>query len=223
MTTVCARSCAHTGLHKRSCASGADCSGCLPREAVTGRWCSACMFRVRGDLVDLPALAALVGASVDGSLNAAPPPVSDAPRAPSPASRTVSPAFDEADEVERWLHSWTDLICEQLALEGPARYSVAAVPVPDADACTRFLLEWLSWPAEHEPLQFYDEVTRLHRQLVRSTGSDEYVERVTEACPRCDLRMMTREDGSDSVVCGNEDCRAVYRSEEWARRVGSAA
>jgi hypothetical protein len=187
-----------------------------------GRWCGSCVHRVRGDLVDLPALAVQVADSEDGSLNAAPGPVTDAPRAPSPSPRSVSPAWDEADEVLRWLLSWTDLICEQLALVGPARYSVAAVPVPNAEACMRFLLEWLSWPAEHEPVQFYDEVTGLHRQLVRATGTDEWVERVTDPCPRCDLRLLTREDGADSVVCGNEDCRAVFRSEAWARRVGAS-
>ena len=214
--TVCARGCTFP-LHKRDCRDQAACRGCVPVEAVTGRWCGRCASKVRGWLGDLPDLAAEVAVLPGGQLNAGKAPQTDAPRAPSKDPASVSPAFDAGEEVARWLHSWTDLICDQLALIGPPRYSVAGTPVLNIHGCAAFLREWSSWPAEHEPVQFYDELRQLHGGLVRALGIDVPVQRITDPCPRCDLVTLRRVDGED-VVCGNDDCQAVFRDpSEWQR------
>ncbi len=220
--SVCVRGCTLQGLHKRDCRNESDCRGCVPVEASVGRWCARCASDVRGWIVDLPDLAAEVAVLPEGRLNAGQAPVSDAPRAPSKEAASVSPAYDAGEEAARWLHSWTDLICDQLALIGPPRYSVLGVPVLNPHACAAFLRQWVSWPAEHEPLQFHAELRGMHAGLIRALGRDVPVKRYSEPCPRCDLRTMAREDGAD-VVCGNDACQAVYRLDEWERLTGVAS
>jgi len=214
--THCARGCVWPRLHKNTLRHDDDCPGCLPIDAVQGQWCNRCWGHARTMLSDLPGLATEVATLPEGRLNAGAPPVSDAPRAPSRDPASVSPAFDLGEEAARWLHSWTDTVCEALNLAGPPRYTVTGLPRLDPHGCATFLKGWLSWPAQHEPVQFHDELRSLHYQLERALGVDVPVERIKDPCPRCDLRMLSRADGED-VVCGNEACQSVFRLDEWER------
>lgn len=217
---VCARGCTWPKLHQPGCLHSGDvCPGCLPTEADIGRWCERCARTVRIWLADLPSLAFEVAGLPDGRLNYGKGQVSDAPRAPSKEPASPAPAFDAGEEAARWLWSWTDMVCDSTRprMAGPARYTVVGTPRLDPDACSAFLRAHLSWPAEHEPVQFYDELRQLVGSLERAMGADEVVEQIKDPCPRCDLWMLTREDGAGSVVCGNVDCGAVYRLAEWDR------
>jgi hypothetical protein len=191
------------------------CEGCLPKPPDTGQFCRRCADKLRDALTELPDLAAAAAAMPGGRL--AQPPTAGDPtrRATKVDQHSPSPAWDTADETHWWTHSWATMLADELHDDGPFRFRLNGVPYPSADLAVRYLKSrFTELCGTYFADDLYGEALTLRNQLVRVTASDGADQRIPTPCPRCNHRTLIRPNGQENVICRNQDCAAVWYSNE---------
>lgn len=220
--SACARGCKARGQHITPCACTNECpdhpghcKGCLPRPATTGQLCTPCTDRTRDALAGIPEAATHAAARADGKLSPGTT-NTDATRQPSRAhAPSPSPAWDTAEEAFQWALVTALACANDNHHTGPFKYRRDGIPARNLTALITYITNNLPWYAEDDPVQIHDEATALHKSLVRLTGRDELVHRITVPCPSCDQRTLVREDGRDRVECKNRDCGRIWYEGEF--------
>ena len=217
----CKRGCT-TSNHTPACTCTPECpdheghcKGCLPAEAAVGELCTHCLNRTRTALDSIPELVALVAARNDGKLNTPRTETDNTRRAAHAHAPSLSPAWDAAEEVFQWALRTALACADENRHHGPFQYRRDGVPARNTTQLIRYIRANLDWYAADIPEDIHDEATGFHRALIRLSGTDRLMHRIKEPCPSCDRRTLTREDGSDSVICRNAECGRIWREGEY--------
>ena len=195
------------------------CYACQPKPADTGQLCRTCTNHIRTALHLIPALITQLNQR-DGKIDNH----NETIRLkPVFGYRTPSPAFHLADDTCRLIHTWVDTTTDHTNTLGPPRYNITGIPEPYkaiTDLC-QWLNQHLTWAAQHQPKDIYNEITQTRRTLEKALSLDHHIERIPEPCPSCGTGKLTREDGSENICCDNNTCRRIWRKAEWLARVGT--
>ena len=159
---------------------------------------TGCTTLIADDLARLPVLLARLPAS--GPLTTPRDHDTDEPHSPSPDPPSPSPAYDEHDDVTRWLYRLEDTTRARL------RHTPAALP-RRAEVATAYLGAWITALLADEDTahQTGRDIQATARRLARLTGSDTLTLHIPGPCPntRCGRTgRRYRRDGSDLIVCG---------------------
>jgi hypothetical protein len=163
-------------------------------------WCARCAELIRTRLLDLDRQATRL-VLLAGSHSSAPQEerVSGSRGRPSPA-----PHIDDLDELVRTLTGWEDAYrAERGFASRPRRGRFEATLTGAIGWLSRHISGLLAFDGAAD---FGREVLLLHRKLVRHTSTGPHFVRVRQVCPGCDLRSLSREDGTDVVRCRNQNC-----------------
>lgn len=237
--TPCEFGCTRLNEHHTGCTCTAECAdhpghckGCLPRDADIGSWCRRDYDHTKAHLWRLPELVADLASAEDGRIAARSADGSDSSRRATKVDQaSPSPAFDLADEASRWALHWAEAHADTLGHVGPFVYDQAGIPSTASTRLIAYLAANLPTIAEADySHDFATELRGLIRTCELAAGQDRLVHRMkSDRCPRCDRKSLTREDGADSIVCHNPDCRGVWREDEyptlihWSTQTGDPA
>lgn len=172
-------------------------------------WCLKCQGIIRGELLDLDDLAALI--AVIPPL--AKPAETSAGRVSGSRDKPSSSArMDDLEELGEWLRSW----------EAMARSEDGARPRRGYLATERTTIT--AWLTEHfDPLitnpdvaaDFGEEIRRWHRDMARRAAAGRMSKHQKKPCPRCNLYTLWLIIGEDYIRCANEDCGRALSREEY--------
>lgn len=228
----CTRGCTLHGQHNTTCTCTPECgqhdnhcAGCTPRRADVGHYCQKCADTLRGALTQIPTLTLYAATLPEGRLMSQKVAGDTMRRATKVDQMSPSPAWDTADEMVWWAHTWALTIADSLNEAGPFKYRTTGVPRPMLSPSINFILARFTQVLSNEDYcdDLYTETLHLRKNLTRLTGRDAAQDRIKEPCPSCDRRTLIRENGSDKVECRNVDCARVWFEDEYARLAHEAA
>jgi len=127
----------------------------------------------------------------------------------------LQPAGDQigylpvAQVLDVWVRDWID-----------TRQMREHRPVPTVTALIDWLGNRLDWACNHSPAigDFADAIRSLRGDLMSVLGEYDPPEQPCDGvqCARCDRRQLFHaQDGSGDIVCRNENCRKVYRADDY--------
>lgn len=232
MSEPCEFGCTVRGKHLPPCGCTLECDdthtghckGCEPRTAddETGHWCKWHYDRIRADLHRLADLVTLLDVADDGKITARSRDGGDLTRRATKVGQlSPSPAADLADESARWASSWAETVADYLGHHGPFAYTTAGVLAPQLHRHANYLAANLPTIAEAPfSKDFGGEARTMTRTVELATGQDQLTHRIkADRCLACQQRTLTRADGSDRVICANQDCQRVWLESEYVTLV----
>jgi hypothetical protein len=189
-------------------------------QPVYGRpvWCGDCTAKIRQRLADLDELAAMLGWVADGH------------KASSAAYERVSGSKEQLSQSDAadMLADLTGILREHedayreavLGIGGPARRGFLA-------AASSQCIAWLGHHLDDILASdigegFGADVLDWYGRWVRDAKADQPHRTKPLRCPGCSMMLLVWQEGSDRLVCANDDCGRVLTYAEYEGLVGVA-
>jgi len=118
-----------------------------------------------------------------------------------------------AEEGEPWPIVVTSTVTAEMSMSGPA-----SVEVGTLNGAAQFLNAHIDWALTNHPLalELGRDILRARKRAQTATKTNPQRRRMPIPCPRCDLKTLVHEGGTDHITCGNTaECGRILSMDEY--------